>query len=777
VNTHNLERGHKALLNTIVPKHISIERRFLLSLISVIILVLPQLALADGMMFPPPHRDIPQVFSVKYHHVDVAINAQAAVTSVDQVFHNDSAQEQEGLYMFPLLEGSAINRFSMYDGNKEIEGRILEKAEARQLYESIVRKRKDPALLEYVGRNTFQARVYPIPANGDKRIKLQYSEVLPKDGGMIKYVYPLSTERFSAKPLENVRITVKLSAKIPIMNIYSPTHEVDVKQSSPTEVIVEWRGSNIKPDRDLVLYYSLSDDEFPIQVLTHHEPGEPGYFMLLASPKPDANLKPIPKDVVFVLDRTGSMSGDKIEQAKSALKYCLNALKPYDRFNLVTFNENATWFKDGLAPANKENIAAAVKMVDETDARGGTDINRAMRVALAQYAGEKSGQHYIVFLTDGLPTVGETDVDKIQKNIVDENKSDVRIFAFGVGYDVNTQFLDSMTRASKADADYVRPEEDIEVKVTAFYDKISDPVLSDVKLIASGVKVEDMYPSEPLPDMFKGGQLIVIGKYDGAGQGIFTLSGIARGKQQTYKETVELPTTNADNDFIPRLWATRKIGYLLDEIRLHRNQELIDEVVKLSRDFGIPTEFTSFIADEKEGVVPLNVAIERATKVAEIANATYSGTWSQAQSQNARSMRNQSVVAGAPQRQDYIAGPQGPAGTGGYNSYDGSGFGNVGYIDSTGQRIEINTIQNVGTRTFYRKSNQWIDARYGKQMVYNIRQYSEAHFQLLDADPELRKYSTLGEVTVVVNGNAIQIGATGQEKLTKKEINTILGRA
>jgi Ca-activated chloride channel family protein len=668
------------------------------------------------------------------------------------------------MYMFPMVEGATVSRFSMYDGDKEVEGRILDKDEARELYESIVRQRKDPAILEYVGRNTFRARIYPIPANGDKRIKLMYSEALAKESGMIKYVYPLSTERFSAKPLQAVRVTINLKSKVPICNIYSPSHQVEVKQTSPTEAVVEWKGQNLKPDRDLILYYALSDEDFPIQVLTHHEPGEPGYFMLLASPKADPDMKPLSKDVVFVLDRTGSMSGKKIEQAEAALKYCLQALRPNDRFNVIAFNEDASWFKNSMVQASKANVDAAVKMVDGIDARGGTNIDKAMKVALAQFsatAQNATRRPYVVFLTDGLPTVGETDVDIIQKHVNSE-RGVVRIFAFGVGYDVNAQFLDKMAQDSKADADYVRPEEDIEVKVTSFFDKVSDPVLADVKLTISGVKTEDFYPSAPLPDMFKGSQLIVIGKYDGAGQGTCTLSGVMQGKVRTITQSVQFSQAESENEFIPRLWAARKIGYLLDEIRLHRNQELIDEVVRLSREFGIATEFTSFLADERNAGVPLTEGqLGRARESASKANSYADGQWAVNQSGNARDLRNQAHVPGP-------AGPSGPAGTVSANTY----------IDASGNVVATTNIQNVGTRTFYRNpQNQWIDAKYDKkQKVYNIRQYSEAHFQLLAAKPELRKYSTLGEVTVEVNGNAVQIGATGQEKLSPEEMKAILGR-
>lgn len=767
------------------------KKRFLSSLIlSVFTLLLSQLmASADGMLLPPLtdySRSAPlayrQVFSVKYHHVNVEIDSQSAVTSVDQVFHNETARDTEGTYIFPMIEGAAINRFSMYDGDREIEGKVLDKDSAREIYESIVRKAQDPALLEYVGLNMFKARVYPIPANGDKRIKLQYSEVLNKEAGLVKYVYPLSTEQFSAKPLQDVSITLHIKSRQPIANIYSPSHEIDVKQTTPTEATVVWKGSNITPDRDLVLYYSVSDQNLPIQVISHHEPSEPGYFMLLASPKVTEDIKPLPKQIVFVIDRTGSMSGEKIEQAKKALKYCIHQLKPSDRFNVIMFNEDTEWFKTGLTLATRENIAAAVKMVDGIDARGGTNIDKALRVALSQYPAtfdQTKGNPYIVFLTDGLPTVGITDTNTIIKNVRTENKKDCAIFAFGVGDDVNAKFLDMLTQEHHADADYVRPEENIEVRVTAFFDKVSSPILTDLRLTATGVRTLDSYPSSPLPDLFKGSQLIVIGRYNGAGEATFTLSGKAAGRAKTFKETVFLPAAQADNEFIPRLWASRKIGYLMDEIRLHNtNSELIAEIVRLSKEFGIPTEFTSFLADEREDL-PDKVAEDRAKQAFESASKADSGSWSVTQSSNARSLRNQSTVSGTLQRDSYVGNvASAPAAAGGSNSYNGSGFGTTNsFVDATGRTVQVNNIQNVGTRTFYNRNNRWVDARYESQNAIKIKSFSRAHFQLLEANPELKQYSKLGEVTVVINGNAVEIGSDGKDILTAEELKSISNKS
>ncbi len=236
-----------------------------------------------------------ELFTVKYHHVNVTINDQLATTKVDQIFHNDAGVDREGIYVFPMPEGSAINKFSMFAGENEIAGKILDKSEARSIYESIVRQRKDPAMLEYIDRNTFRASVYPVPAHGDKRIRLDYSEVVPKSGEAYRYVYSLSTERFSAKPLQNCKVTIKIKSKRPITNIYSPTHTITVDRTGDSEATVTWKAENVKPDTDLVLYYSVSEDDLGIDLIPFREKaGKKGYYLLLASPRVEIDKKQSP---------------------------------------------------------------------------------------------------------------------------------------------------------------------------------------------------------------------------------------------------------------------------------------------------------------------------------------------------------------------------------------------------------------------------------------------------------------------------------------------------
>lgn len=733
--------------------------------------------LADGILIPV-RQPTGDVFSVKYHHVDVSIDGQAATTKVDQIFHNETSRQEEGTYIFPLPKGAAIHKFSMFVGEKEQEGKILDRDEARRLYESIVRRRKDPALLEYMDHNTFRARVYPIPPNGDKRIRLEYTELVSKTNNLCRYVYPLSTERFSAKPLEDVRVTIRLKSKTAISNIYSPSHVVKVEQDDPKRATVTWTAKDVKPDTDLILYYSLADRDVALDVLTFREKGERGYFMLLASPKVASDGRAMPKNVVFVLDRTGSMAGDKIVQAKAALKYCLNSLKLKDRFNVILFNESADPLWKGLRPASvKQNVKEALAAVDRTDATGGTNLNAAILAAMEEIRASAAGiagnlprqPGYVVLLTDGLPTVGERNIETILKNVKEANKGKARIFTFGVGYDVNTHLLDLLAGGSGALPEYVLPSEDIEAKVSAFFAAVSEPVLTDIEIKAAGVHISDMLPSNPIPSLFKGSQLIVLGRYDGQGTATFKLTGKTAKGTRTWSAKARMSQHDAERDFIPQIWAARKIGFLLDEVRLHKSDELIKEIVQLSKEWGIPTEFTSFFVDEP---VLLHDAVSRAEESLRRARSVQSGSWGVSQSMNTGALKSQAQVAASP-----AAAPmRGPADT----AYGGSRMGNVrGYFDSEGKAVAVDRIQNIGTRTFYRRDSQWVDNDTENRdlKTVKIKQFSDAHFKLLAAYPELNKYQRLGNARLLVNNQALEIGPEGKEDLTDAELKEILGTA
>ena len=441
-------------------------------LVLMALLVVPSVpAQADGIIIPEPLPQVPVVdvpyLTIKYHRVTITIEDQVATTHVDQVFVNEARHEVEGTYIFPLPEEAAISEFAMWVDGVKLQGQVLGRDEARRIYEDIVRRRQDPALLEYVGRDAFQASIYPIPPGGERRIELEYSQVLGMDNGLVEYVYPLNTEKFSARPLEEVTVNVTIRSAEPLKAIYSPSHDVDIVRRGDHEAVIGYEEYDVKPDRDFVLYYTVSPEEVGVNLLSYNPEGQrfgspvrsQGFFLLLAAPKVEVDTqRVIAKDVILVLDVSGSMRGEKIEQAKDALNFVLDNLHEEDRFNIIAFSTSTRSYARGLVPADERGEAR--DFVGRLEASGSTDINRALLEATDMADAERPTT--LIFLTDGLPTVGEVDVERIIDNVGDATPENVRVFPFGVGYDVNTILLDTIAQNHRGASGYVRPEEEID---------------------------------------------------------------------------------------------------------------------------------------------------------------------------------------------------------------------------------------------------------------------------------------------------------------------------
>lgn len=722
------------------------KKLFGLSLI--LVLFLSPMALADGMIIPmPPHPGdpFPPNLSIKYHHVDIKIDNQIAQTTIDQVFINNFHRDIEGTYIFPMPEDASISKFSMFVGGEEIKGKILDRNEARQIYEDIVRRKKDPALLEYFKDGMFKASVYPIPANGETRIKLYYSEILKANGGICGYRYTLNTEKFSKDPLQSVKLTVEINSNQPIKSIYSPSHDIRIEKESDHHAKITYVEENTRPDKDFLLYYTFSEKDIGFNLLPYQDEDHQGYFLAMISPQVEVSAdKTSSKNIIFILDTSGSMQGDKIRQAKGALAFCLNSLNEKDRFNIIDFDDEIKSFKTSLVRADHENIREALSFVEKCEAEGGTDINDALLTSLKQIEGNGNAS-FIIFLTDGLPTVGETDITKILENVKDANHSTARIFVFGVGYDVNTRLLDRLAQDNHATSDYVRPSEDIEVQVSSFYNKVSHPILTGVKLSFADVEVYDFYPKE-LPDIFKGSQLLVLGKYKNGGHTLVTLSGSAQGTPRKF--TYELNfSPNDKNDFIPRLWATRRIGYLIDQLRLHgENKELVDEVVRLSKKYGIITEYTSFLVDADFRLATHDLAPRAA--------------------ENLTLRLKEEVGAGAVNQAKAL------------KSYSSAVVAPQGYLDAEGKEQKMTNVVQIGTKSFFNKNGLWVDTDYeGKIEPVKVKRFSEAYFRLLDKIPEAGKYYALGdEVIFLLNGKAIHVSDEGKTDFSSSELNSLISR-
>ena len=337
-------------------------------------------SLADGIILPDaPERGW---LSIETHDVTVTARDGIVTTRVDQVFHNETGRDVEGRYVFPLPPGAIVSEFTMWIDGQALEARLLPADEARAIYEDYVRRTIDPALLEYIGRDTLSARIFPIPAGGKRRIEIAYSELLSAEDGVYRYRYPLSTERFSAHPLDRVTIALDLETSAPLAAVYSPTHDLAVTRTEETAATGWFETSNILPGTDFVLYYSVSQAEMAMTLLTYRAPGEDGVFMLIANPPSLASSDdPLPKDLIFVLDQSGSMGGEKIEQAKEALQFILRNLNPEDRFAVLAFSDVTESLHTELQPVSSESIAESTAWVSRIEAGGGTTSTRLCPLA------------------------------------------------------------------------------------------------------------------------------------------------------------------------------------------------------------------------------------------------------------------------------------------------------------------------------------------------------------------------------------------------------------
>lgn len=752
---------------------------------------------------PPMPPPVPlSAVTVRSITVNTVVRDGVAETEVSHVFSNKSGRPQEGDFIFPIPTGATVSSFAMYDGETKLDAKLLDADEATQTYEEIVRRQRDPALLTYQGRGALRARVFPIAPGGDRRLTVKLVTVLPREADARKYAWTLVGPYLPNKERpESLTVRVTFDGKEPVGNVYSPTHEIKVRRDSDTKVVASWELAKDEPlteNTELELYASPGKGaNIALSTLTYNASlpqvasiggamRESGYFLVVASPtlsdqKAAANA--LPRRVALVMDRSGSMQGKKIEQAKGALKFALGKLRPQDSFNVLTFSDRVEKFAPEAVAATPDNLKRAEAFVDDIVADGGTNIGDALKQGLETFPERGSG-NTLLFFTDGLPTVGERSQERIIKSSVDINGKKARCFVFGVGYDVDVPFLDHVASSLRGDADYVRPDESIEVKTSQFVAKTSTPVLENLKLSMEGVRTGEIYPKpEDLPDIFAGSQLVMVGRYTGAGPVKLTLTGEANGKPQTFQLTAAFPAVETASDFLPRLWASRKIGYLMDEVRLREEpdvkREMIQQIVSLSREFGILTPYTALFVPEpgtaerdggggRRGVngTPPPVATPSTAGVGG------GGGFAPADAAKPAPRQGESAVNAS----QGARGQKSQATVGNVYAYRGKAGEERKKDEERAQRV-----RTVNNRAFYQQGPIWTDSTYDpakQKTVVKVKLYSDAYFALTRRDAAFAKWAALGENVLIAaaNGQAVQFGNDGKEKLTDAEVDSIIGK-
>lgn len=532
------------------------------------------------------------------HRVEVEVNERGAVTRVVQEFDNPTPRALEANYLFPLPQGATVDEFALWMNGTRETGKVLERKEARRVYENIVRRAKDPGLIEYVDAELFQARIFPIPANGRQRVELTYSHLVEYEGGLHRYVYPMKTDQAATRTLEDFTLSLRIKGKLPIRNLYSPTHKIDTRTKG-ARAAASFEKAGFSLADDFVLYWAVDDQDVGLTLLSYQEGDDPGYFLLLASPRDDLREQEIiGKRVSFVIDTSGSMAGEKIDAVKGALDDWLSRLGEDDLFNVISFGGFADSFSERMVAASRQSVRRARDFVKAIEPLGGTNIDEALQLALSTATGSDKVPHMLVFLTDGRPTVGETDPARILARVAQQAGRTTRVFVFGVGDDVNTVLLDKLATAQGGSSMYLAGDASAEHALKAFYDRISHPVLSDLTLEVKGARIFGTHPKK-LPDLFKGGQVVLLGRYRGGGPVQVTVKGQSKRGVRAFTYSGQLARGRTEARFIPRLWAQRQVALLLEQIRDQGEApDLVEEVTQLATAFGIVTPYTSYLVVE-----------------------------------------------------------------------------------------------------------------------------------------------------------------------------------
>jgi len=734
---------------------------------------------AQGLLVSHDHHPLPRPFirprptpppssyKIKQVEANIRINDQVARVQVSQTFVNTGSRQMQVSFLFPLPYDGAIDRMTLLVDGKEYPAKLLGAKEARSIYEGYVRRNQDPALLEWMGSGMFQTSVFPIPAGAERKVTLHYNQVLRKDHGLTDFLFPLSTAKYTSHAVDKIDVRVTVESTEDIKNIYSPTHAIKIERPDDRHAVIHYSGKNEIPTSDFRLFYDVGRGKLGTSVVSYRpNDKEDGFYLLLATPQIEhADSERVEKTVVFVIDRSGSMSGKKIEQAREAAKFVLNNLREGDLFNIVVYDSTVEAFAPELQRFTDETRKTALGFVAGIHAGGSTNIDAALARTLGMLK-DSSRPSYVLFMTDGLPTAGETGEAKIVLNASQHNGAAARMINFGVGFDVNSRLLDRLARANHGQSLYVRPDEDIESHVSHLYDKISAPVLSDVKVVfeldtlksEDGPAVNRVLPTQ-MSDLFAGEQLVMVGRYRSPGAAKVTVSGRVGDEIQKFDFTADLVSKSPDDSFafVEKIWAMRRIGEIIDQLDLKgKNDELIKELVKLSTRHGILTPYTSFLADDTATISDL-AASNRADRGITRRATESLGRLNESAGRSGfiqRNLKNNLQLADKPARLS----ARGRLSFGG--SADGAVSGPALRSLDSGEELNISSLRQTGKDTIYKRGKVWyaneaadVDLSKETSNVKVLKQFSKEYFDLVSkntaAENKLLATQQAGEILVV----------------------------
>lgn len=696
--------------------------------------------------------------------VRVALVDRVLRYEITETFVNRGSRVGEADFMFPLPKGAAFQDLKLSINGELVSGETMSADRARGIYEEIVRRQRDPALLEWMGYGLLRARIFPIAPGEEKKVVVRFQTVAQREGDALRIDY-FRGMRFAQWGANQQQPEGRISFVLTYPNdpmygtAYSPTHSIFEQRYgsdgsddsfSDRSFASNNRGSarrfEIRDARgEVTLLIPIRRSARAAIAMLANAPGNGDGFALITLAPPATRPRAVPRDLTFVIDVSGSMSGEKMEQARAAGKQILRTLSPMDRFRLIDFSSDVRTFRNDFSIASRENIRAAERYLDQLDAQGSTNISGALDEALSSSV-QPGRLPIVLFLTDGQPTVGERDPAVIASSVAKQRGSR-RLFTFGVGADLNVSLIEQLALEGRGTASFVRPEESVERAVGIVASRLTSPLVTDVRVRADGVRLLKMHPSGPV-DIFAGEDLVILARYDGSGNAVIRFDGQTTSGPVSWSSRVFFPDRSRENPFVARLWATQRIGYLSAEKRKHGgSQELNDEIRELGERFGIPTEYSSYLVVEP-GM--------RQNRVLSSAGGQSRGAVSGAAPMAPAAVQFEAAKSAAAQRS----------------------VTNMADADaSSGVRDEA-SVRRAGNVTFVLRDSIWTDVRYKKSgTVLQVKPFSEAYFRLLELQPDLREAFTVGEKVIVAGRSmAIELTSSGEERLTDRDLAMLRDR-
>ncbi len=664
---------------------------------------------------------------VKAVDVDVRITDTLATTEMKVTVENHGTSVTQARLVLPVPAGATIRTFGIDGIGDEPTAQLLPRDEASRRYHEIVRSMVDPGLLEFVGNALIQSSVFPVQPGETRTMTIVYEQTLEAHAGRVDYVLPRSASLASG--VVDWQIDIEVESSGAMGPVFSPSHPVVTKPV--TDRLMRVGVPMLNEPGPFRMYAVLgSGDDATTLLYPDADDSDSGYFMFVAdAPEIDKAQAQIRREITIVIDRSGSMNGQKIAQARESAKQIVRGMNLGEFVRVIDYADDVRSFSDRPVELTSESVAQIVSYIDNIQSRGGTNLHGALMESL-QSEPTAETLPMVLFLTDGLASVGIRDESTIRKDAQNANQFAKRVFTFGVGFDVNAPLLDGLAMDTKADSTFVLPNEDVEIKVGQVFDKLDGPVMIDPVFTAAPQRAAppaDMVipritlvePSE-LSDLFSGSRVVILGRYEG-GQPMY-LRLAQRGEQDWNKAiTAELDSEQASiqHAFVARLWAQQRINSLTNEIRLAGangtppNKELVDEIVRLSLEYGIMSEYTAFLADESMGleVAAAPASRDQTTSNFSSGNKMRTGRGGMSQSANRKnqdSLALQSQVSEAEESQG-----DNYAYMGGKVQSDTAVTSNR-YYDSNMRQVKIQSVQRGFQGTLYRKSGQWVDAQLGE---------------------------------------------------------------